>query len=81
MSRWKQIVTWLSMVGGEFPKIDIKRRIRRGFTDRIGSLTDDEPVGAGATLETNVEPDGDEVIVYATVDGATGEVARWQDPE
>ena len=51
------------------------------FTDRVGSLTSDKPVGAGTTLETVVEPDGDEVIVYATVDGATGEVARWQGPK
>jgi hypothetical protein len=51
------------------------------FTDRVGSLTSDKPVGAGTTLETAVEPEGDEVIVYATVDGATGEVARWQGPE
>jgi hypothetical protein len=50
------------------------------FTDRVGSLTSDKPVGAGTILETAVEPEGDEVIVYATVDGATGEVARWQGP-
>jgi|GEM_PF-1802114 len=50
------------------------------FTDRVGSLTSDEPIGAGTTLETAVEPEGDEVIVYATVDEATGEVARWQGP-
>lgn len=50
------------------------------FTDRVGSLTSDKPVGAGTTLETAVEPEGDEVVVYATVDGATGEVARWQGP-
>jgi hypothetical protein len=53
----------------------------RAFTGRVGSLTSDESVGAGTTLETNVEPEGDEVIVYATVDGATGEVARWQGPK
>lgn len=51
------------------------------FTDRVGSLTGDNPVGAGTTLETAVEPAGDEVVVYATVGGATGEVARWQGPE
>jgi hypothetical protein len=51
------------------------------FTDRVGSLTSDEPIGAGTILETAVEPDGDQVIVYASVDGATGEVARWQGPE
>ena len=50
------------------------------FTDRVGSLTSDKPIGAGTTLETAVEPDGDAVIVYATIDGATGEVARWQGP-
>jgi hypothetical protein len=50
------------------------------FTDRVGSLTSDEPVDAGTVLETAVEPEGDEVIVYATVDDATGEVARWQGP-
>jgi hypothetical protein len=51
------------------------------FTDRVGSLTSDKPVGAGTTLETAVEPAGDEVVVYATVDGATGEVARWRGPK
>lgn len=51
------------------------------FTGRAGSLTSDEPVEAGTTLETTVEPDGDEVVVFATVGDATGEVARWQGPE
>ncbi|WP_254840089.1 hypothetical protein [Natronomonas marina] len=50
------------------------------FTDRVGSLTSEQSVDAGTTLETAVEPAGDEVVVYATVDGATGEVARWQGP-
>ncbi|MXR50411.1 hypothetical protein GRX03_02155 [Halovenus sp. WSH3] len=48
------------------------------FTDRVGSLASDESVGAGTTLETAVDPTGGEVIVYASVDDATGEVARWQ---
>jgi hypothetical protein len=51
------------------------------FSDRVGSLTSDEPVDTGTTLETAVEADGDEVIVFASADGATGEVARWQGPE
>jgi len=51
------------------------------FSTRVGSITNDEPVGTGTTLETAVDPDGDEVIVYATVDGATGEVARWRGPD
>jgi hypothetical protein len=51
------------------------------FTDRVGSLTRNKPIGAGTTLETVVEPAGDEIIVYATVDGATGEVASWQGPK
>jgi len=51
------------------------------FTARVGSLTSDEPVGAGTTLETAVKPAGDEVVVYVSVDGATGEVARWQGPK
>jgi hypothetical protein len=50
------------------------------FADRVGSLGSEEPIDIGTTLETAVEPEGDEVIVYATVDGATGEVARWQGP-
>jgi len=45
---------------------------------RFGSLNGDGPVGAGATLETGVEPGGDELIVYATVGSATGEGARRQ---
>jgi hypothetical protein len=52
----------------------------RLFTDRVGSVGSDEPVAVGTTLETAVDPDDGEVIVYATVEGATGEVARWQKP-
>jgi len=51
------------------------------FADRVGSLGSEESIAVGTTLETAVEPEGDEVIVYATVDGATGEVARWRGPE
>jgi hypothetical protein len=50
------------------------------FTDRAGSLAGDTPIETGTTLETAVDPDGDSVVVYATVDDATGEVARWQGP-
>ncbi len=51
------------------------------FTDRVGNIGDETTLGPGTTLEVGVDPDGDEVIVSATVDGATGEVARWQGPE
>ncbi len=51
------------------------------FADRVGSIGTGESVEVGTTLETAVEPGGDEVIVYATVDNATGEVARWQGPD
>jgi hypothetical protein len=51
------------------------------FADRVGSLDSEEPIDVGTILETAVEPEGDKVIVYATVDGATGEVARWQGPK
>ena len=50
------------------------------FADRVGSLGSEGAIDIGTTLETAVEPEGDEVVVYATVDGATGEVARWQGP-
>ncbi|WP_229770531.1 hypothetical protein [Halorhabdus sp. CBA1104] len=50
------------------------------FADRVGSLGSHAPIDVGTTLETAVEPAGEEVIVYATVDGATGVVARWQGP-
>ena len=50
------------------------------FADRTGSLAGDTTIDTGTTLETAVDPAGDEVIVYATVDGATGAVARWQGP-
>jgi len=50
------------------------------FTDRTGSLAGDTTVDTGTTLETAVDPAGDEVVVYATVDDATGAVARWQGP-
>jgi len=51
------------------------------FADRVGDLADEERVGAGTTLEVAVDPDGDEVIVWASVDGATGEVTRWMGPD
>jgi hypothetical protein len=50
------------------------------FTARTGSLAGETPVETGTTLETAADPDGDEVVVYATVGDATGEVARWQGP-
>jgi hypothetical protein len=51
------------------------------FADRVGNLADEERLGAGTTLNVAVDPDGDEVIISASVDGATGEVARWQGPD
>jgi hypothetical protein len=51
------------------------------FTDRVGNLGDDERVGAGTTLDVAVNPDGDEVIVWASVDKATGEITRWRGPD
>lgn len=51
------------------------------FADRVGDLGDEERIGAGTTLDAAVDPDGDEVIVWASVDGATGEVTRWQGPD
>ncbi len=50
------------------------------FSDGVGSLDADEPVETGTSLQVAVDPDGDEVIVFATVDGATGEVTRWEGP-
>jgi len=51
------------------------------FADYAGSIGADEPVSPGTTLETAVDSDGDEVIIFATRNGATGEVARWQGPD
>lgn len=51
------------------------------FADRVGDLRDETSVGTGTTLEVGVEPDGDEVVISASVDGATGEVTRWQGPD
>lgn len=51
------------------------------FTDRVGDISDDEQVDAGTTLSVAVDPDGDEVTVWATVDGATGVATRWQGPD
>lgn len=53
----------------------------RTFGDHAGSIDADGTVAAETTLETAVDPDGDEVVIFATVDGATGEVARWEGPE
>lgn len=46
------------------------------FTDRIGSLDGRARINSGSRLRLPVDPSG-EVVVFATVDGATGEVARW----
>jgi hypothetical protein len=51
------------------------------FADRVGNLADEERLGAGTTLDVAVDPNGDEVIISASVDGATGEVTRWQGPD
>jgi len=51
------------------------------FTDRVGNVVGDETVTAGTTLDVAVDPGGDDVRVFASADGATGEVARWQGPE
>ena len=49
------------------------------FSDRVGSL-DTGGVGAGATLEVPVDPEDGTAVVFATVEGATGEVARRTSP-
>ncbi|RXK47810.1 hypothetical protein [Halorientalis pallida] len=51
------------------------------FTDRVGNFADDETIAAGTTLEVAADPAGEEVRIFASVDGATGEVTRWQGPE
>ncbi len=51
------------------------------FADRVGDLGDEERVGAGTTLTVAVDPDGDEIIISASANGATGEVTRWQGPD
>lgn len=50
------------------------------FSDSAGSLDANEPVAAGTTLQVPVDPDGDDVVVFATVGEATGEVTRWEGP-
>ena len=56
------------------------RKSPAGLADRAGSLGDENTVEAGTTLDSPVDPDGDEVVVFATVDKATGPVARWTGP-
>lgn len=51
------------------------------FADRVGNTAGGDPLGAGTTLDVAVDPDGDEVILWASVDGATGEVTRWEGPD
>ena len=51
------------------------------FADYTGSVGADEPVLAETTLQTAVDPDGDEVLIFATLNGSTSEVARWQGPD
>ena len=50
------------------------------FAARTGSLASDATIETGTSLETAVDPAGDEVVVYATVGDATGVVGRWQGP-
>lgn len=40
----------------------------------------DNSVGAGTTLDTAVDPAGDEAVAYVSPGGTTGEVACWQGP-
>jgi hypothetical protein len=51
------------------------------FTDRVGNFADDETIGAGTTLEVAADPASEAVRIFASDDGATGEVTRWQGPE
>lgn len=51
------------------------------FADRVGNLADESRIGPGTTLDVAVDPDGDEVMISASVDGATGQVANWQVPD
>ena len=51
------------------------------FADRVGDLRSDDGLAAGTTLDVAVDTAGDEVIISASVDGATGQVATWQGPE
>jgi hypothetical protein len=51
------------------------------FADRVGNLADESRIGPGTTLDVAVDPEGDTVRIFASVDGATGEVTRWNGPE
>lgn len=59
----------------------VVRPIEDSWSDRVGSLDDDTQIAPGRRLEIPVDTDGAGAVVFATVDGATGEVARWQGPE
>ena len=51
------------------------------FADRVGDIRSEEHIEIGTTLEVGVNTMGDEVVISATVDGATGEITRWQGPD
>lgn len=51
------------------------------FTNRVGDIKSEDTLGTETTLSVPVEPSGDEVRLFATVGGATGEVTRWQGPD
>jgi hypothetical protein len=51
------------------------------FEDRVGNFGDEDGLEAGTTLGVAVEPSGDEVLIWATVGDATGEVTRWRGPD
>lgn len=51
------------------------------FTDRVGDFGTESRLEAGTTLDVAVDPSGDEVLISASVDGATGAVTRWQGPD
>ena len=50
------------------------------FGDHEGEIGAKDSVEAGTTLQVAVEPEGDEVVVFATANGTTGEVTRWEGP-
>jgi len=59
----------------------VVREIGNGVSGRAGSLGTTAQIGPGQQLEIPVGTDSPGAVLFASVDGATGEVARWTGPE
>lgn len=58
----------------------VVRGIADGVSKRAGALNSNSYINSGRRLEIPVDAENPGAVVFASVDGATGEVARWSGP-